>query len=81
MISLINDFLITNHRPTLGYLNPWLYGLAAHVPPGQNGLNDITVGSNPGCGTQGFPAAPGWDPVTGLGTLNLEMLLRLTPWP
>jgi tripeptidyl-peptidase I len=30
-------------------------------------FNDITVGSNPGCLSGGFPAAVGWDPVTGLG--------------
>lgn len=30
-------------------------------------FTDITIGSNPGCGSPGFPAAPGWDPVTGLG--------------
>jgi hypothetical protein len=32
-------------------------------------FNDITEGTNPGCGTKGFPAAPGWDPSTGLGEL------------
>jgi tripeptidyl-peptidase-1 len=32
--------------------------------------SDITVGSNPGCGVDGFSVAPGWDPVTGLGTPN-----------
>jgi len=26
-------------------------------------LNDITSGSNPGCGTDGFNATVGWDPV------------------
>merc|ERR1711865_772799 len=31
-------------------------------------FNDVTKGSNPGCDTQGFPAAKGWDPVTGWGT-------------
>jgi tripeptidyl-peptidase-1 len=30
-------------------------------------FTDITVGSNPGCGSPGFPAAKGWDPVSGLG--------------
>lgn len=37
--------------------------------------NDITDGSNPGCGTNGFPTAPGWDPVTGLGTPKFPRLL------
>ncbi|KAH9956137.1 hypothetical protein BGW80DRAFT_1187757, partial [Lactifluus volemus] len=34
------------------------------------GINAITSGSNPGCGTQGFSAVAGrqWDLVTSLGT-------------
>jgi tripeptidyl-peptidase-1 len=27
----------------------------------------VLIGSNPGCGTDGFPAAAGWDPSSGLG--------------
>ena len=38
-------------------------------------FNDVTNGTNPGCGTEGFPAAPGWDPITGLGTPNFPKLL------
>ncbi|KAF8265095.1 peptidase S8/S53 domain-containing protein [Lactarius quietus] len=41
------------------------------------GFNDITSGSNPGCGTEGFSAVPGWDPVTGLGTLDFRNLLSI----
>ena len=40
--------------------------------------NDITEGDNFACGANfsiGFVAAPGWDPVTGLGTPNFEKLL------
>ena len=40
-----------------------------------NIFNDVTEGDNPGCGTRGFPAAPGWDPVTGLGTVNFPRML------
>jgi hypothetical protein len=36
-------------------------------------LNDITNGTNPGCGTAGISAARGWDPVTGLGTPELKV--------
>ncbi|KAH9174032.1 tripeptidyl peptidase I, isoform CRA_e [Lactarius sanguifluus] len=66
IISLLNDYLITNGRPPLGFLNIRLYR------DGFAGLNDITSGSNPGCGTDGFSALPGWDPVTGLGTPDFE---------
>jgi tripeptidyl-peptidase-1 len=37
-------------------------------------FKDVTVGNNPGCQTDGFPAAPGWDPVSGLGTPNFVKL-------
>ena len=57
IISLLNDFLISQDGSTLGFLNPLLYGEL------QYGLNDITYGLNPGCETGGFPAAVGWDPV------------------
>ncbi|KAH9020549.1 subtilisin-like protein [Lactarius deliciosus] len=71
IISLLNDYLITNGRPPLGFLNIRLY------EDGFAGLNDITFGSNPGCGTDGFSAVPGWDPVTGLGTPNFEKLQNI----
>ncbi|KAH8981684.1 subtilisin-like protein [Lactarius hatsudake] len=71
VVSLLNDYLITNGRPPLGFLNIRLYN------DGIAGLNDITSGSNPGCGTDGFSAVPGWDPVTGLGTPDFEKLQKI----
>ncbi|KAF8259981.1 peptidase S8/S53 domain-containing protein [Lactarius quietus] len=72
IISLLNDYLLSKGKKPLGFLNPWLYGL------GVVGMNDIKSGSNPGCGTEGFSAIAGWDPVTGLGTpdfLNLQAII------
>jgi len=69
VIALVNDRLIAAGRPPLGFLNPFLYSLGA------SSFNDITIGNNPGCGTDGFPAAVGWDPVTGLGTPDFNKLL------
>ena len=40
-------------------------------------LHDITVGTNPGCNTNGFSASVGWDPLTGLGTPNYPAMLAL----
>ncbi|KAF8262581.1 peptidase S8/S53 domain-containing protein [Lactarius quietus] len=68
IISMLNDYRLSIGRPPLGFLNPWLYG------GGLGGLNDITGGSNPGCGTPGFSAVVGWDPVTGLGTPDFQRL-------
>ncbi|KAH9167872.1 subtilisin-like protein [Lactarius sanguifluus] len=76
IISLLNDYRISQGRRPLGFLNPWLYGIA------RAGLTDITSGSNPGCNTDGFPAVVGWDPVTGLGSpdfVHLQYLANLLP--
>lgn len=59
MVALVNDQLLNAGRPPLGFLNPLLYSVGA-----AGVFNDIDVGSNPGCGTDGFPALPGWDPVS-----------------
>ncbi|KAI9436569.1 hypothetical protein H4582DRAFT_1816323 [Lactarius indigo] len=76
IISLLNDFLISTNKPPLGFLNPWLYG------KGRGALNDIVSGYNPGCGTDGFEAIVGWDPVTGLGTPDfINLRNALLGWP
>ncbi|KAF8258401.1 peptidase S8/S53 domain-containing protein [Lactarius quietus] len=71
VISLLNDRLISKGQPALGFLNPRLYDEL------RTGFNDITSGSNPGCGTDGFSAIVGWDPVTGLGTPDFAKLMKI----
>ena len=44
----------------LGFLNYWLHSDEVRSV---EGLNNITVSSNPGCRTLGFRAKTGWDPV------------------
>ena len=48
IVSLLNDARLKAGLPTMGFLNPFLYSR------GFAGLNDITVGHNSGCGTEGF---------------------------
>ncbi|KAH9179939.1 hypothetical protein EDB89DRAFT_2062947 [Lactarius sanguifluus] len=71
IISLLNDFLISNDEEPLGWLNCWLYWLY------DDGLYDVTSGSYPGCGTDGFSAIAGWDPVPGLGTPRFPELQKI----
>jgi len=73
IISLLNDYRLLQGKKPLGFLNPWLYG------QGLAGFTDITSGSNPGCKTDGFSAIAGWDPVTGLGTPNFQILQTVLP--
>lgn len=62
IIALVNDALIAEGKPPLGFLNPWIYS------KGHKGFTDITSGSAVGCSVAGFPALQGWDAVTGFGT-------------
>ena len=76
VVSLLNDFLLSNKKPPLGFLNPTLYAAQG------KGMIDITTGSitglsfHPNCGA-GFRAIPGWDPATGWGSPNFSMLKEL----
>ncbi|KAF9464794.1 subtilisin-like protein [Collybia nuda] len=71
IVALLNDVRLANNQRPLGFLNPLLYS------KGVSGFNDITIGHNSGCGTLGFNATAGWDPVTGLGTPNFGKLKEL----
>ncbi|TGJ88499.1 hypothetical protein E0Z10_g359 [Xylaria hypoxylon] len=71
ILGLVNDALLASGKPPLGFLNPWLYSV------GYKGLNDIVEGSAVGCGVAGFPAVKGWDPVTGLGTIDFPKLVKI----
>ena len=72
--SLLNDVRLLQGKPTLGLLNPLLYGTLKGT-----GFFDITKGSNPGnlglCG--GFEATTGWDPASGWGSPNFSILKDL----
>lgn len=80
IFGLLNDLRLTAGKPSLGFLNPLLYHLAVVQPQvccakgswtdGSQVFTDITKGSNPGCGTDGFEATAGWDPSSGLGSVN-----------
>ncbi|KAJ7804163.1 family S53 protease [Mycena olivaceomarginata] len=69
VVALLNDELVAAGKPTLGFLNPFLYSSA-----GRTALNDVMFGDNPGCATDGFFGNTGWDAVTGLGTPNYTAL-------
>jgi tripeptidyl-peptidase-1 len=69
VIALLNDHLLAKGLKPLGFMNPWLYKV------GHEGFTDIVSGSAWGCRVSGFPAVPGWDPVTGFGTPVSSALL------
>jgi tripeptidyl-peptidase-1 len=76
IIALANDALLASGKPTLGFLNPWLY------KKGYRAFTDITSGSAVGCQEigdgKGFLATEGWDPVSGFGTPKFrDVLVKL----
>ena len=70
MITLINEERTAVGKGPVGFINPVLY-------KNPQVFHDIINGSNPNCGSSGFPAVPGWDPSTGLGTPDYPKLLKL----
>ena len=88
IVALLNHYLVANgqiSQPGLGNINPQLYRMAQAVP---GAFHDITSGGNtdfcrqgsPGCatGSFGYPAGPGYDLATGIGTLDVNNFI--TQW-
>jgi tripeptidyl-peptidase-1 len=70
LVSLLNDVRLAAGKPSLGPLAQLFYKNSA-------AFTDVTSGNNPGCGTQGFQAAVGWDPITGIGSPQFAALVAV----
>ncbi len=64
----------------LGFINPAIYRIA-QSPMYHKAFHDITTGNNTvslnGATITGYQAGPGWDPVTGWGTPDAQVLIPL----
>jgi kumamolisin len=72
-LALVNQQAVEINKPVLGFLNPRIYplGVGSHY---HADFHDITSGSN------GYPAVPGCDLVTGWGTPNgVNLINALAP--
>jgi kumamolisin len=69
LAAVMNQYLLANGGHALGDLNPLLYRIAAGAP--LPGFRDITLGGN-----AVDTAGPGYDLVTGLGTPDIDNLVR-----
>jgi kumamolisin len=65
MWDLVDQYLVANGKPHLGFLAPWVYTMASSSLP-YAAFHDITSGTN-----GAYDAAAGWDPVTGIGSPDL----------
>ncbi|MGH9476186.1 MAG: protease pro-enzyme activation domain-containing protein [Terriglobales bacterium] len=84
MVAVINQ--AAGYSSGQGLLNPTLYSLAANRATYAaafhditSGNNDCTAGSNYCSSIVGFSAGPGYDQVTGLGSVDLHQLVLA--WP
>ena len=84
-VSLVNSRRRSHGKPNMGWINPFLYTYYASY------INDINTGDNKcsalyedcyyncyyysTCCSTGFYATSGWDPVTGLGSVNFDAFL------
>ena len=60
----------------LGFINPAIYSIARSSSY-HKAFHDITTDNDQPSALNGYPAAPGWDPVTGWGTPNAQVLIPL----
>jgi hypothetical protein len=84
MMALVNDERLAMNKTTVGFVSPALYAL--HRSDGAKSVfNDIKEGSSKcpnakmcgamvGCCKHGFRAGKGWDPLTGLGSVDFQRL-------
>jgi subtilase family serine protease len=70
MTTIVNADRTNVKLPRVGFINPQLYKIAGTNPA----FHDITVGNN---GNPGFNAGPGYDNVTGWGSVDLGKILPL----
>jgi subtilase family serine protease len=79
MLAVVNSYLLGNGEPATGFADAALYSMATATQP-YPAYHDITSGTN-----GQYSCAPGWDPVTGLGSPDLYNLARdlagATPGP
>lgn len=77
LIARINQSLTSGGGNPVGFINPLLY--AQSTPAGV--FHDVTLGNNDIYNDLGgeFEAGPGWDPCTGLGSIDGAKLLAALP--
>jgi len=76
IIANLNNQRLNAGKPTLGFLNPWLYQTQANHP---DAFFDVKTGTNNGGAGQGFEASAGWDPCSGVGTPIADQMAKYLP--
>jgi kumamolisin len=69
-VALMNQYLAREGKPALGMINPALYGLF-NAPQAFPAYHSVTTGDN-----LFYPATPGYNMATGLGTPDVYNIVR-----
>lgn len=88
IIALLNDARLKAGKPTMGFINPFLYSLkfgplidvTAGKAIGCNGYNTQTGGLVLGGGKipwASWNGTVGWDPATGMGMPDFQQMLKV----
>ena len=93
ILALLNQYLVSNNiqaQPGLGNVNPTLYWMSQNAPsafknmasPYRSNIVPCQTGK-PNCysGSFGYDAGPGYNLVTGLGSVDAYNLVTSWPWP
>ena len=73
--ALVDQYLMQQHLHTVGFANPALYLFARDPKVPAPAFHQITEGSN-----LHYPATPGWNPATGLGSPDVAHLADDFVW-
>jgi subtilase family serine protease len=73
LIALVNQQLVADSKPTIGFLNPTIYAENANASTYAADFHDITSGTS-----GSYSAVVGYDLVTGWGTPNAGLINELT---
>jgi subtilase family serine protease len=86
VLALLNDIRLQEGKPSLGFVNPFLYSVAVDsryvgafnpITIGDNKCKELDANGNASCCKYGFDsAATTWDPLNGLGSPNFQVLKR-----
>ena len=62
---------VASDNTRLGLLNPMIYNVANAGLPEDGGIEDVLSGNNTDNGVTGYAAGPGYDQITGLGSVDM----------
>lgn len=88
LIGLLNDARLRAGKPTMGFINPFIYSLRygplidviAGNATGCTGVNSQSGKALPGAGIIPYASwnnTVGWDPVTGMGMPNFQEMVKV----